>query len=321
MVVTTILTSDERGHVLPSVDIESPSAQPSAVSWGAILAGAAAAAALSLILLMLGTGLGLSFVSPWAYNGINAMTFGVSAILWLTFTQVVAAGTGGYLAGRLRIKWIAVHTDEVYFRDTAHGFLAWAVASLVTATLLTSVIGSIVSGGVQAGVSVAGNMATTTAAAGSEMVKSDSNDAMGYFIDSLFRKEITVAADPTASAEGVIMLGNTPEPVTARSELEVTRIFLNTLRTESLPADDIRYVGKIVSQHTGLSQPAAEKRVIDTYTRAQAKLLDVEATAKAIADKSRKASAYAALWLFISLLIGAFVASFSATYGGQQRDQ
>jgi len=152
-------------------------------------------------------------------------------------------------------------------------------------------------------------------------VKSDSNDAMGYFIDSLFRKEITVAADPTASAEGVIMLGNTPEPVTARSELEVTRIFLNTLRTESLPADDIRYVGKIVSQHTGLSQPAAEKRVIDTYTRTQAKLLDVEATAKAIADKSRKASAYAALWLFISLLIGAFVASFSATYGGQQRDQ
>jgi hypothetical protein len=249
------------------------------------------------------------------------MTFGVSAILWLTFTQVVAAGTGGYLAGRLRTKWIAVHTDEVYFRDTAHGFLAWAVASLVTAALLTSVIGSIVNGGVQAGASVAGRIATTTGVAGSEIVKSNSNDPMGYFIDSLFRKDIISAADPMVSAEGVVMLGNTPEPVIARSELEVTRIFLNTLQTESLPADDIRYVGKIVSQHTGLSQSAAEKRVIDTYTRAQVKLRDAEAAAKEVADKSRKASAYAALWLFISLLMGAFVASFAATYGGQQRDQ
>jgi hypothetical protein len=317
MAITTILTSDERGRVLPSVDSESLPAQPSAVSWGAIVAGAAAAAALSLILLMLGTGLGLSSVSPWAYNGVSAMTFGVSTILWLTFTQIVAAGIGGYLAGRFRTKWISVHTDEVYFRDTAHGFLAWAVASLVTAALLTSVIGSIISGGMQ----VAGVNANITAVAGSEMVKSNNNEPMGYYIDSLFRKDITVAADPMVSAEGVVMMGNTPESVTTRSELEVTRIFLNTLHTESLPADDIRYVGKIVSQHTGLSQQAAEKRVIDTYTRAQVKLRDAESVAKEVADKSRKASAYAALWLFISLLIGAFVASFAATYGGQQRDQ
>ena len=109
------------------------------------------AAALALILLMLGTGLGLSSVSPWAYSGVSATTFGVSTILWLTFTQLVASGMGGYLAGRLRTKWVAVHTDEVYFRDTAHGFLAWAVAALATAALLTSVIGSIVSGGIQAG--------------------------------------------------------------------------------------------------------------------------------------------------------------------------
>lgn len=112
---------------------------------GAIVAGAAAAAALSLILLMLGIGLGLSSMSPWAHGGVSATTFGVSAILWVTLTQLVASGMGGYLAGRLRTKWVAVHTDEVYFRDTAHGFLAWAVASLATAALLTSVIGSIVS--------------------------------------------------------------------------------------------------------------------------------------------------------------------------------
>lgn len=123
----------------------------SAVSWGAIAAGAAAAASLSLILLILGVGLGLSSVSPWARNGVSATTFGVSTILWLTLTQLLASAMGGYLAGRLRTKWTEVHADEVYFRDTAHGFLAWAIASLSTAALLTSVIRSILSGGVQAG--------------------------------------------------------------------------------------------------------------------------------------------------------------------------
>src|SRR5664279_5772879 len=159
----------------------------SAVSWGAIVAGGAAMAALSLILLMLGTGLGLSSVSPWAHNGIGAATFGVSTILWVTFTQLIASGMGGYLAGRLRTKWVAVHTDEVYFRDTAHGFLAWAVASLATAALLTSVIGSIVSSGIQAGV----EMANYESAGG----------PTAYFMDSLFRKDMnagTTASSPAS---------------------------------------------------------------------------------------------------------------------------
>ena len=46
----------------------------------------------------------------------------------------------------------------------------------------------------------------------------------------------------------------------------------------------------------------------------------MEATAKETADEARKASAYAALWIFVSLLIGAFVASLAATLGGRQRD-
>lgn len=115
----------------------------SAVSWGAIFAGATAKAALSLILLLLGTGLGLSSVSPWSQNGISATAFGLSAILWISFTQIIASGMGGYLTGRLRVKWVNTEDDEVYFRDTAHGFLSWAVASLTTAALLTTVVSSI----------------------------------------------------------------------------------------------------------------------------------------------------------------------------------
>ena len=303
----------------PSTYAENPRAHGSAVSWGAIVAGAVAAAALSMILLILGTGLGLSSVSPWANNGVSATTFGVSTILWVTLTQLAASAMGGYLAGRLRTKWISVHTDEVYFRDTAHGFLAWAVASLATAALLTSAIGSIVGTGVQAGASVAGGAATAATAAagagvGAEAAKPGAGSGpMSYFVDSLFRKDANAATVPSAASTA-----GSADP--ASSTAEVARIFMNGVRGGALPAEDSRYVGQMVAQRTGLSQQDAQKRVNDTYAGMQAKLREAETAAKDAADKARKASAYASLWLFISLLIGAFVASLAATYGGRQRD-
>ena len=134
---TTVSAEDlNRSRIPASGSMASPRSLASAVSWAAIEAGAAAAASLSLILLILGVGLGLSSVSPWARDGISAGAFGVSTILWLTLTQLFAAAMGGYLAGRLRTRWTEVHTDEIYFRNTAHGFVAWAVATLATAALL-----------------------------------------------------------------------------------------------------------------------------------------------------------------------------------------
>lgn len=303
----------------------SSSSLSGAVSWGTILAGAAAAASLSLILLILGVGLGLSSVSPWARDGMSAATFGVSTILWLTLTQLLASAMGGYLAGRLRTKWTEVHTDEVYFRDTAHGFLAWAVASLATAALLSSVIGSILGGGVQAGASVVGGAASTAssaaggAAASSRMAPGSDGAPMGYFVDSLFRRDAAAAA-PTPGAAGSPggMVAN--ERDSGKDVAEVSRIFMNVSRSQALPPEDIRYVGQMVAQRTGLSQQDAERRVADVYARAQAKVRDAEAAARDAADKARKASAYGALWLFVSLLIGAFVASLCATFGGRQRD-
>jgi hypothetical protein len=297
----------------------------SAISWGAIAAGAAAAASLSLILLILGVGLGLSSVSPWARDGISAATLGVSTIVWLTLTQLLASAMGGYLAGRLRTRWTHVHTDEVYFRDTAHGFLAWAVATLATAALLTSVIGSIVSGGVQAGAQVVGGVASTASSAATSAMtpprtaQENTDGPLGYFIDSLFRRDTTPAASSLGadvSATGT----EAQERATARDTAEVGRIFMHVSLSGPLPAEDVRYVGQIVAQRTGLSQPDAEKRVADVYAKAQAQVRDAELAARDATDKARKASAYSALWLFVSLLVGAFVASLAATFGGRRRD-
>lgn len=301
--------------------------QTSGVSWGAIFAGAAGAASLSLVLLLLGTGLGFSSVSPWANQGASAATIGIAAVLWLSFTQIAASGMGGYLAGRLRTKWAGIHTDEVYFRDTAHGFLAWSVATLVTAALLTSVVGSIVGAGAQAGASAVGGVASAATAAGagaagaaaSNASEADNNGPMGYFIDSLFRKDPTAGTAPAADASSAAA-PTAPDRGSREAGAEVSRIFLNSIRTGALPPEDAKYAGQIVAQRTGLSQQDAEKRVTDTYTKAQTTLNEAKTKAKEAADTARKTSAYGALWLVVSMLLGAFVASFAATYGGRRRD-
>src|SRR4249920_583555 len=146
-----------------------------AVSWGAVIAGAVGAAALSLVLFLLRTGLGLAVVSPWASERISGTAASVSAIVWVTVVQLLASVLGGYLAGRLRTRWVTVHTNEVFFRDTAHGFLAWAVATLLMATLLSSAIGTAISTGLKAGGEVAKSAVT------------NNTSPVGYFVDSLFR--------------------------------------------------------------------------------------------------------------------------------------
>lgn len=320
--------------------LDGPAAQASAVSWGAVLGGATAAAALSLILLILGVGLGLSSVSPWAAAGISVATLGVSTIGWLAFTQVVAAGAGGYLAGRLRTRWAGVHADEVYFRDTAHGFLAWAVATLVTAGLLTSAVTAIVSGGVQAGAAVAGGAGVAGGAAMAGMRTGPGDDSgpnpLRYAVDAMLRAAPTNAANAASAANPASAasapaagLGTSNEPAlptanaavgTASPAPEMLRILMNTARGAPLSADDLRYAGQLVAQRTGLPQQDAEKRVSDAHARLQTQLREAEAGARDAADKARKASAYAALWLFVSLLAGAFVASLAATFGGRRRD-
>src|SRR5579859_6086310 len=131
-----------------SVDLRTEAVSPnreahsSGVSWGAVIGGAFDASALYLILLALGAGFGLSMVSPWPSVGVTASTVGTIALIYLVFIEIVASAFGGYLTGRLRTKWTLIHTDEVFFRDTANGFLSWAVALVVSAALLASAAAS-----------------------------------------------------------------------------------------------------------------------------------------------------------------------------------
>lgn len=287
-----------------NASIESSS---SAVSWGPIVAGAFAASTLTLILMLLGSGLGLTMVSPWSNEGASVTTFAVSTAIWLVVIQWLSSAAGGYLTGRLRTKWVGIHTDETFFRDTAHGFMAWALATLLVVLVLGSALSAVVGRGVQAASTVASGAAmgasagaTRTANTGSE----GASNATSYFVDALFRP-----TDPARlsapGAEG-----------DAAAAAQASRILIASAAAGEVSADDKAYLGQLVAARTGLSQPEATARVDAVLTQVQA----AKVKAQQAADAARKASATFALLGALSLIIGAFIASVAAAFGGRQRD-
>lgn len=206
-----------------------------AVSWGAIIAGAVGAAALSLVLFVLGSGLGLAVVSPWNHDGASGTAVGVGTIVWVTLVQLLASALGGYLAGRLRSRWIQTHTNEVYFRDTAHGFLAWAVSTLLMATLLSSALTGLVAGGAKAGAALAGTAATAASSS-------------GYTVDSLLRSPDDKNNGPDRGPE-------------------VAGIFANAMKNGELSPQDKQYLAQLVANKTGVSAAEAQQRVNDAFVQ------------------------------------------------------
>lgn len=271
-----------------------------AVSWGPVIAGAFTAAAITLILMLLGSGLGLTMVSPWSAQGVSATTFAVSTAIWLIVVQWLSAGLGGYLTGRLRTKWVGIHTDEVYFRDTAHGFLAWALATLLVAGVLGSALSAAVGGGVQAASNVASGAAMGAAAnAGSQTT----DNATSYFVDTLFRP-----SDPARLASA--------NATDEQASMQASRILVTSAASGEVSAEDRTYLSQLVAARTGLSEADAQARVDAILTRVN----EAKVKTQQAADTARKASATFALVTALSLAIGAFIASAAAALGGKQRD-
>ena len=260
----------------------------SAVSWAAVLAGGMTAAALTLVLLAFGAGLGFSAVSPWPNSGVSTTTFQISAGIYLIVVAMLSSTVGGYMAGRLRTRWTGLHSEEVLFRDTAHGFLAWAAASVFGAAVLASAA-TVIVGGVTTGAAQGATQGAAQSAPGST----------DYFVDMLLRPQ--PGGQGTASA-------SPSDPASVRRE--VAGIFARSRgQGGDLPAADRTYLAQLVSARTGLSQADAENRVAEVVGRA-----------RAAADAERKAAAKLSMWLTASMLIGALAASLAAIEGGQLRD-
>jgi hypothetical protein len=209
----------------------------SGVSWAAVTGGAFVIAALSTAFLALGSGLGFASISPWPNSGASATTIGVAAIVWLILMQFMASAMGGYVAGRLRTRWTRIHNDEVFFRDTAHGFLSWCLAAVVTAAFVATAA-TVVSSAAVAG---------TTAGATANVTATSEND---YYLDTIFRSNGVMPLDPTTRAEA-------------------SRIFVAGLSQPDVPAADREYLAKMVAARAGVSEAEAQQRVSAAITEAR----------------------------------------------------
>jgi hypothetical protein len=256
-----------------SVAIETPG-----ISWGAVLAGAAAACALTLLLLSLGVGLGFAVVSPWGSRSVSSTSFAIGTGLYFIVMAMISSGLGGYLAGRLRRKSIGLEITEVQFRDTAHGFLAWAVASIIGAVLLASPASSL--------------LGSATGGAAQAAANASQSSPINTYTDMLLRSDNRTDQQSLADTRG-----------------EITRLLTTSLRAKDVNGADRDYLVKTVAARTGLSQADAEKRFNDVMTQAKSDL-----------DKARKAAMHTAIWLTLSLFIGAFAAAAAAWEGGGVRD-
>lgn len=291
---------------LPGFDdtpaIESSS---SAVSWSAIIAGAVSAAALTVLLVLLGSGLGLTMVSPWADQGAGITTFAVSAAIWMIVVQWLSSALGGYLTGRLRAKWVGVHTDETFFRDTAHGLLAWALATLIIVCMATTSLTSAVGMGVKAASNVASGAAMgASSATASRSDERSGNSAMSYFVDSLFRPN-DPARLTAPGAEG-----------DAAAAAQASRILMASAAAGEMAPADRTYLGQLVAARTGLSEADATARVNTVLAQVD----EAKTKAQSAADTARKAGIAFSLMAALSLVIGAFIASAAAALGGRLRD-
>jgi len=267
----------------------------SGVAWPAIIGGAFASVALAVLLFTLGSGLGLASVSPWAGAGASVTTVTVMTGIWLIVMHWLASGLGGYLTGRLRTKWAGLHTHEVFFRDTANGFVTWAVATVFGATVITMVAIMAVGG-------AAGTAGGIVASAAPAVARDATSAGPGaYTLDTLFRSD-----QPAAMESGA-----------ADAKAQSGRILAHAAATGAMSAGDRAYLTREVAAGTGLSPADASTRV----DAVMEEMNDAKVKARQVADAARKASSLTAIFTGLAMLIGAFVACVAAALGGQQRDE
>lgn len=275
--------------------VPAPHCRGKAVSWGAIIAGTFAILATSIVLMTLGSGLGLSMASPYEGEGMTAASVGISAIIWLIVIQWMSSGLGGYIAGRLRNRWEGLHGDEVFFRDSAHGITAWAVACVFSVAILVSAVSSVVGAGTQAASVVAAGAAQN----GEDMGQALDNGA-DYYIDTLYR---TSGPNSASASE------------TVRDE--TARIFMKGMSEEGISEPDKAYLSQLVANSTKLDQVQASARV----NEAVAKMEETKQKAIETTNEARKHAAKLSILTALAMVIGAFIAGVTAILGGRHRDE
>ena len=263
----------------------------SAVSFSAIFAGALAMVSCSIVLAFVGAGMGFAVATPWSGQAAAATKFAATTAIALVVIQWFSSGIGGYVAGRLRLRWAAVHDDEIFFEDTAHGFLAWSLATLAAAVLFAGALSAGVHG-------LAGAAASSSAQSAVSAAAPSLTGQVDYWTDELLRSPQAAGTSP------------------GEAHAELARILSRDVAGDISQADR-DYAAQLVSARAGVDQAEAKKRVDDVTQQID----EAKRAATEFVDKTRKAAATTSLMTALALAVGAFIASAAAALGGRLRDE
>lgn len=261
------------------------------VDWPAIFAGAVLTTAIFWVLTTFGSAIGLSLTSAYEGEGMSLFWFAIAAALWLLWTQISSFFAGAYLTGRMRRRHGDATEDESDIRDGSHGVVVWAVG-----TLLAALIAYVGVANVAAVVDRAGQAAATTVGA-----------AAGEAAEALNPNDLLVDRTLRGGAE----------PATEGTRNEVNRILLSAVGDDGLDDGDRQYLIATVAARAGIPEAEAQQRVDQIVARAQ----ELEARARAAAERARRIAVVAAFLTAASLLVSAAAAYFGATLGGNHRDR
>lgn len=275
----------------------------SGIDWKSVVAGAIAASAIYGLLTAFGTALGLSLTSAHRGLGASGTTIAIAAAIWIVMVHVWSFIVGGYLAGRLSDVSDLV-PEEAEFRAGANGFMVWALGTVISLVFLAFISGTVVRSTSQ----VVGQAATSVAQTASYL----SAENVSYVADALFRAQsLPGKALSAEDAQG------SPDPAVIA---EAGRIFTVGLAEGSLNAGDRSHLAQLVARQTGLAEADAQRRVDETFARANAMKDAAEQRVREAAEKARKQAIVAAFLVAAASLAGLVAAAWAAGMGHEHKN-
>lgn len=262
------------------------------VAWGAIFAGVAIALITQLLLNMIGLGIGLATLDPGTGDNPSAGGFSIGAGIWWVLSGIIAAGLGGWIAGRLAGKP----------RESTggwHGLISWAVTSLVVVYLLTSAIGGLIGGAMGALGSVAGGVGRTAATAATVAGPSVAQNG-GGMVD-----EVQSTVRSATGGQDLGELGNTA----------MTAVRGATNDDPAQQAQAREQAAQQLAQARGIPVEQARAQVAQTEQQTRARATELKQKATQAADTGAKAGSAAALLGALSLILGAVAGWFGGRRG------
>lgn len=315
------------------------------VSWGSIIGGVMTVLAVSFLLSLIGTSIGLFMLDPTDSEPFSGV--GTSVGIWTVLSLLISLVAGGFVAGKLAAR-----------DGMIHGFLTWASSLIITVILGVMMVSSAVkmTGNLLGSVSsVTGDILSGVGSAVSDGTSDVSSLFDGMDID-VNSGEVPQDIRRTLKETGVkeFQPGYIDNQLSAvRSDLQrsVKRLVANPQQAESI-IDGFtnrlqnridRYTSNIdrekvvtaITNSTDLSRAQAES-MVDQYMQllqdgrnsldnlqqeineAKAEWEQMKQEALVKSEEAANAAAWAAIWSFLALLVGAALAGLAGRYGAKK---